>query len=141
MVSALEKIKSIEEKFTKKDLPDFNVGDTIKMKIKVAEADKIRLHPFEGTVISKSSRGVKSSFTVRKISFGEGVERIFPLYSPVIESLKVVNKGIVKRAKLYYLRQRGGKSARIKKETITQSPGAVSSVAAVSPAEQPIQSA
>ena len=141
MVSALEKIKSIEEKFTKKGLPDFTVGDTVKMKIKVAEADKIRLHPFEGTVISKSNRGLKSSFTVRKISFGEGVERIFPLYSPVIESLKVVNKGIVKRAKLYYLRDRAGKSARVQKETVIQSPVGVSAVAAVSPSEQPIQSA
>ena len=141
MVSAVEKIKSIEEKFIKKDLPEFNVGDTVKMKIKVAEADKVRLHPFEGTVISKSNRGLKSSFTVRKISFGEGVERIFPLHSPVIESLKVVNKGIIKRAKLYYLRQRDGKSARVKKETVLHAPGAVSVVAAVSPTAQPIQSA
>ena len=121
MVSAVEKIKIIEEKFKKKDLPDFQVGDTVKMKIKVAEADKVRLHPFEGTVISKTSRGLRSTFTVRKISFGEGVERIFPLYSPVIESLKVVSKGIVKRSKLYYLRDRSGKSARLKKEQMSQS--------------------
>ena len=121
MVSTVEKMKIIEDKFKKKDLPDFQVGDTVKMKIKVAEADKVRLHPFEGTVISKTSRGLRSSFTVRKTSFGEGVERIFPLYSPAIESLKVVSKGIVKRSKLYYLRDRTGKSARLKKEQMSQS--------------------
>ena len=121
MVSTVEKMKIIEDKFKKKDLPDFQVGDTVKMKIKVAEADKVRLHPFEGTVISKTSRGTRSSFTVRKISFGEGVERIFPLYSPVIESLKVVSKGITKRSKLYYLRDRTGKGARLKKEQTLQS--------------------
>ena len=121
MVSAINKIKIVEEKFMKKDLPDFNIGDTIKMKIKVTEADKVRLHPLEGTVISKTNRGLRSTFTVRKVSFGEGVERIFPLYSPVIESLKVVSKGTVKRAKLYYLRERTGKSARVKKELTTPS--------------------
>ena len=128
MVSAVEKIKIIEDKFKKKDLPDFKVGDTVKMKIKVSEADKVRLHPFEGTVISKTSRGLRSTFTVRKVSFGEGVERIFPVYSPVIESLKVVSRGIVKRSKLYYLRSRGGKSARLKKEQLSQSMPASPSV-------------
>ena len=120
MVSTIEKIKTMEEKSFKNDLPDFHVGDMVKMKVKVTEADKVRLHPFEGTVISKTNRGLRSTFTVRKISFGEGVERIFPLYSPVIESLKVVNKGVVKRAKLYYLRKRDGKSARIKKEQVSR---------------------
>ena len=98
------------------DLPEFNVGDTIKMKIKVQEADKVRLHPFEGTVISKTGRGIRGTFTVRKISFGEGVERIFPLNSPVIESLKVVSKGEVKRAKLYYLRGQEGRKSRVKQQ-------------------------
>ncbi len=121
MLSTIEKMKIIEDKFKKKDLPDFNVGDTVKMKVKVAEADKVRLHPFEGTVISKNSRGIRSTFTVRKVSFGEGVERIFPLYSPVIESLKVVSSGVVHRSKLYYLRDRGGKSARLKKQQTYQS--------------------
>ena len=130
MVSTVEKMKIIEDKFKKKDLPDFQVGDTVKMKIKVAEADKVRLHPFEGTVISKTSRGTRSSFTVRKISFGEGVERIFPLYSPVIESLKVVSKGIAKRSKLYYLRDRTGKGARLKKEQTLQSTPASLSIQA-----------
>ena len=110
------KMKKIQQKYLRKDLPEFNVGDTIKMKIKVAEADKVRLHPFEGTVIRKNSRGLQSTFTVRKISFGEGVERVFPLHSPVIESLHVVSKGKVKRAKLYYLRTMVGKRGRIKKE-------------------------
>ena len=129
MVSAIEKISQLESKFVKKDIPEFNVGDTVKMKVKVTEADKVRLHPFEGTVISKKGKGLKSTFTVRKISFGEGVERIFPLYSPVIDSLKVVNKGMVQRSKLYYLRDRIGKSARVKKEQVEASvPASVPSV-------------
>lgn len=111
-----EKMKVIEDKILNKNLPAFDVGDTVKMKVKVKEADKVRLHPFEGIVIRKTGRGIKGTFTVRKISFGEGVERIFPLHSPVIESLKVVSKGDVKRSKLYYLRGRQGKSARVKKK-------------------------
>jgi large subunit ribosomal protein L19 len=110
-----ETIKAIEVKYSRKDLPNFNVGDTVKMKVKVQESDKVRLHPFEGTVIRKTGRGQKGSFTVRKISFGEGVERIFPLHSPVIESLTVVSRGDVKRSKLYYIRHRAAKDARIKK--------------------------
>lgn len=114
MVSIDDKINLIEKSFLRTDLPAFHVGDTIKMKVKVAEADKIRLHPFEGIVIKKTGIGVKSMFTVRKISFGEGVERTFPLHSPVIESLTVVSKGSVHHAKLYYLRGRVGKATRVK---------------------------
>jgi large subunit ribosomal protein L19 len=114
--SAGEKIKKVDAKHFRKDMPEFNVGDTVKMRVKVQEADKIRLHPFEGTIIRKTGRGLKATFTVRKISFGEGVERIFPVHSPVIESLKVISKGISKRAKLYYLRDRIGKAARVKKQ-------------------------
>jgi large subunit ribosomal protein L19 len=110
-----ETIKGIENQYSRKDLPVFNVGDSVKMKIKVQEADKVRLHPFEGTVIRKTGRGQRGSFTVRKISFGEGVERIFPLNSPVIESLTVVSRGDVKRSKLYYIRHLAAKDARIKK--------------------------
>ena len=110
-----ERIKQIDSKYVKKDIPNFDVGDTIKMKIRVQEADKIRMHPFEGTIIRKTGRGLKATFTVRKISFGVGVERIFPIHSPVINDLKVISKGITKRAKLYYLRDRLGKAARIKK--------------------------
>ncbi|MBN1870319.1 MAG: 50S ribosomal protein L19 [Candidatus Omnitrophica bacterium] len=111
-----ERIKEIDNKFIRKDIPEFNVGDTVKMRVKVQEADKVRLHPFEGTIISKTGKGVKSTFTVRKISFGEGVERIFPLHSPVIESLKVTSKGTLGRSKLYYLRDRVGKEVRVKKD-------------------------
>ncbi len=115
-----EVIKGIDQEYLRK-LPDFNVGDSIKMKIKVQEADKVRLHPFEGIVISKTGRGLKATFTVRKISFGEGVERIFPMHSPVIDELKVVNKGISRRSKLYYLRAHTGKKARLAKQQ-TQAP-------------------
>lgn len=114
-----ERIKQIDSKYLRKDIPEFHVGDTVKMKIKVQEADKIRLHPFEGTIIRKTGRGIKGTFTVRKISFGEGVERIFPLHSPVIESLQVISKGITKRSKLYYLRDRVGKRARVKRHKTT----------------------
>jgi len=110
-----EAIKKVDAKHLKSELPDFEVGDTVKMKVRVQEADKVRLHPFEGTVIRKTGRGLKASFTVRKISFGEGVERTFPIHSPAIESLKIISKGIVKRSKLYYLRDRVGKKARVKK--------------------------
>ncbi|MFT5387657.1 MAG: large subunit ribosomal protein L19 [Lysobacterales bacterium] len=109
------RIKEISDKQLKTDLPDFEVGDTIKMRIKVQEADKVRTHPYEGTVIAKTGRASQATFTLRKISFGEGVERTFPLHSPVIENLSIVSKGIVKRAKLYYLRDRLGKKAKVKR--------------------------
>ena len=125
VASMIEKINVFEHKQLR-SLPDFKVGDVVKMKIKVTEADKVRLHPFEGTVIKKTGKGYKGSFTVRKISFGEGVERIFPLHSPVIESLEVVSHGIVKRAKLYYLRDRLGKKARVQKEQQTATEQTVS---------------
>ncbi len=111
-----QSISRIDEKCFKKNLPDFHVGDTIKMKIKVREIDKVRMHPFEGIVIGKTGRGLKETFTVRKISFGEGVERIFPIHSPVIESIQVVSKGAVQRSKLYYLRGRIGKESRVAQE-------------------------
>ena len=116
-----ERIKSVEKKFVRSDLPKFDIGDTLKMKLKVLETDeKVRLHPFEGTVIRKSGTGIKSTFTVRKVSFGEGVERTFPLHSPVIDSIKIVSKGKTKRAKLYYLRRRVGKGARVRLEEAEQ---------------------
>ena len=115
-----ELINYVNEKNARKDVPEFNVGDTIKMRIKVQEADKIRLHPFEGTVIRKTGKGVNGSFTVRKISFGEGVERTFPLHSPVIDSLKVISKGVIKRSKLYYLRTRIGKKSSVEKSQQAQ---------------------
>ena len=111
-----EIIQELEKQYLRTDLPALAVGDTIKMRIRVVEADKVRTHPFEGTVIRKTGRGIRGTFTLRKISHGEGVERTFPLCSPVIESIKVVSKGVTNRAKLYYLRGRIGKRSRIKKK-------------------------
>jgi len=121
IASSLEKMTSVSQKGIRKDLPAFNVGDTLKMRIKVKEADKVRIHPFEGTVIKKTGIGMGAAFTVRKISFGEGVERTFPVNSPVIEKIEVVSKGVIKRSKLYYLRDRLGKKARVQvDQTVTQ---------------------
>ncbi len=120
MAGRLAKLKLIEDKQMRKDIPDFKVGDTIKMKIKVQEADKIRLHSWEGIVISRTGTGNKAMFTVRKISFGEGVEKMFPLHSPVIASLKVVSRGTVGRAKLFYLRDKSGKAARVETEAVSE---------------------
>ncbi|WP_047805850.1 50S ribosomal protein L19 [Pelagerythrobacter marensis] len=96
-----------------KDIPDFRAGDTVRVGVKVVEGTRERVQNFEGVVIARSNRGMGSNFTVRKMSFGEGVERVFPLYSPVVDSITVVRRGVVRRAKLYYLRGRTGKSARI----------------------------
>lgn len=114
VASNLEKIQLMTGDQTRKGHPAISVGDTIKMKIKVKEADKVRIHPFEGTVIKKTGRGVAAAFTVRKISFGEGVERTFPVNSPVIDKIEIISKGVIKRAKLYYLRDRLGKKSRVK---------------------------
>ena len=111
-----EAIKRVDSKYLRTELPEFEVGDVVKMKVKVHEADKVRMHPFEGTVIAKIGRGSKATFTVRKIAFGEGVERKFPLHSPVIDNLEIVSKGVVQRSKLYYLRDRVGKQARVKRQ-------------------------
>jgi large subunit ribosomal protein L19 len=94
-------------------IPDFRPGDTLRVGVKVVEGERTRVQNYEGVCIARSNKGIGSNFTVRKISFGEGVERVFPLYSPNIDSITVVRKGAVRRAKLYYLRGRRGKSARI----------------------------
>jgi len=107
----MDKIKIIEQEYTKKEVSEFNVGDTVKVMVKIPEGDKVRLHPFEGVVIAKRGFGIKMSFTVRKVSYGEGIERVFPLYSPSIESIEVIRSGKIKRAKLYYLRGKVGKRA------------------------------
>ena len=108
----MDKLKLIEQEYTKKEIPVFHVGDTIKVLVKIVEGpDKVRLHPFEGVVISKHGSGIGKSFTVRKVSSGEGIERVFPLYSPNIERIEVIRSGKVKRAKLYYLRSKVGKRA------------------------------
>jgi len=105
--------EQIEALTAKRAIPEFRPGDTLKVGVKVIEGERTRVQAYEGVCIARSNKGMGSSFTVRKISFGEGVERVFPLYSPNIESIDVVRKGIVRRAKLYYLRGRTGKSARI----------------------------
>ena len=94
-------------------IPEFRAGDTLKVGVKVVEGERTRVQNYEGVCIARANRGMGSSFTVRKMSFGEGVERVFPLYSPNIDSIEVVRRGAVRRAKLYYLRGRTGKSARI----------------------------
>ena len=96
-----------------KDIPEFRAGDTVRVGVKVIEGTRERVQNFEGVVIARSNRSINSNFTVRKMSFGEGVERVFPLYSPIIDSITVVRRGVVRRAKLYYLRGRTGKRARI----------------------------
>ena len=96
-----------------KEIPDFAPGDTVLVNVKVVEGERSRLQAYEGVCIARSGAGLNESFTVRKISYGEGVERLFPLYSPMVDSIKVVRRGSVRRAKLYYLRGRRGKAARI----------------------------
>ncbi len=109
-------IEAIEQEQITKDVPDFSPGDTVIVQVKVKEGTRERLQAFEGVVIAKRNRGLNSSFTVRKISHGEGVERVFQTYSPVVDSVAVKRRGDVRRAKLYYLRGRTRKAARIKEK-------------------------
>ena len=109
-------IQELEEAQLKTDLPEFGPGDTVRVQVRVKEGDRERLQAFEGVVIAKRNRGLNSSFTVRKISYGEGVERVFQAHSPLVASIEVRRRGDVRRAKLYYLRSRTGKSARIKQK-------------------------
>ena len=103
-----------------KDIPVFRPGDTVRVGVKVIEGERTRVQAYEGVCIARSNKGIGSNFTVRKISFGEGVERVFPLYSPNIESITVVRRGVVRRAKLYYLRGRTGKRARIAERKVAR---------------------
>ena len=105
--------ENIAKHTAKRAIPEFRPGDTLKVGVRVVEGERTRVQNYEGVCIARSNRGMGSNFTVRKISFGEGVERVFPLYSPNIDSIEIVRKGAVRRAKLYYLRGRRGKSARI----------------------------
>ncbi|MBE1276972.1 MULTISPECIES: 50S ribosomal protein L19 [Enterovibrio] len=107
-------IKALEEEQLKQDLPEIKVGDTVVIQVKVKEGNRERLQAYEGVVIAKRNRGLHSAITVRKISNGEGVERVFQIHSPVVDSITVKRRGAVRRAKLYYLRERSGKAARIK---------------------------
>ncbi|HWM29343.1 MAG TPA: 50S ribosomal protein L19 [Woeseiaceae bacterium] len=109
-------IEAIEQEQIKKEVPDFAPGDTVVVQVKVTEGERERLQAFEGIVIAKRNRGLNSSFTVRKISHGEGVERVFQTYSPTVSAVEVKRRGDVRRAKLYYLRDRTGKAARIKEK-------------------------
>ena len=112
-MNLIQQIEAEEIAKAAKDIPEFRPGDTVRIGVKVVEGDRSRVQAFEGVCIARSNKGIGSNFTVRKMSFGEGVERVFPLYSPIVESITVVRRGVVRRAKLYYLRGRTGKSARI----------------------------
>ncbi|SEK52390.1 LSU ribosomal protein L19P [Colwellia chukchiensis] len=109
-------IKQLEAEQMKKDVPAYSPGDTVVVQVKVTEGDKSRLQAFEGVVIAVKNRGINSAFTVRKISNGVGVERVFQTHSPIVDSIEVKRRGDVRQAKLYYLRERSGKSARIKEK-------------------------
>jgi large subunit ribosomal protein L19 len=109
-------IDAIEQEQMRKEVPEFAPGDTVVVQVRVSEGERDRLQAFEGIVIAKRNRGLNSSFTVRKISHGEGVERVFQTYSPTVSAIEVKRRGDVRRAKLYYLRERTGKSARIKEK-------------------------
>ena len=112
IINDIEK-EQIAEIVKKRDVPSFKSGDTIKVNVFVTEGNKERIQAFEGVCIARSNRGFNSTFTVRKISHGEGVERVFPVYSPMLDSIELIRRGKVRRPKLYYLRKRSGKSARI----------------------------
>ena len=111
-----EIIRAIESEQLKKDLPKFNVGDTLRVMVKVVEGDRERLQAFEGTVIAKKHGGIEETITVRRVSYGIGVERTFPLHSPRLDKITVLRRGKVRRAKLYYLRSRVGKGAKVKEK-------------------------
>ena len=118
----MDKVKEFEKRqiseLTKgKKIPDFTPGDTVRVSVKVKEGQRERVQAYEGVCISRKNAGINSAFTVRKISFGEGVERIFPLYAPIVEKIELIRRGRVRRAKLYYLRGRRGRSARITEDT------------------------
>ncbi len=145
-MSTLDKIKYVETQNLKKGIPDFKIGDTVSVHVKIIEEGKARTQIFEGIVISKNGSGSRAVLTVRKISFGEGVERIFPINSPFVEKIAILKRGDIKRAKLYYLRKKVGKATRVDEKIAVNSdaaapasgPAAVASepAAAVTPAEQ-----
>ena len=122
-MNLIQQIEAEEIAKAGKTVPEFRAGDTLRVGVKVVEGERTRIQNFEGVCIARSNKGMGSNFTERKISFGEGVERVFPLYSPNIDSVTVVRKGIVRRAKLYYLRGRTGKRARIAERRDTRAEG------------------
>ena len=123
-MNLIQQIEAEEIGKVTKDIPEFQAGDTVRVGVKVTEGSRERIQNFEGVVIARSNRGMGSNFTVRKMSFGEGVERVFPIYAPIVDSITVVRRGRVRRAKLYYLRDRRGKSARIAEVTNYKAPKA-----------------
>lgn len=113
-------IKAIEQEQLKSDLPVMNIGDYVKVHVKIKEGNRERLQAFEGTIISRKGEGIKETFTVRRISYGVGVERIFPVHSPKIDHVDIIRRGKIRRAKLYYLRDRVGKAAKVKTKLPTK---------------------
>jgi large subunit ribosomal protein L19 len=109
-------IEDIEQSYLRDDIPDFSPGDSVKVHVRVVEGGRERIQIFEGVVIARSGGGVRETFTVRKVAFGVGVERIFPVHAPIVSEIEVVRRGAVRRAKLYYLRDRVGKATRIKEK-------------------------
>ncbi len=112
----MNKLGQLESAFVRDDVPDFKAGDTVRVHVRVVEGGRERVQVFEGVVIARKGGGVNDTFTVRKMSFGVGVERVFPVHAPIIQRVEVIRKGDVRRAKLYYLRDRVGKAARIKEQ-------------------------
>ena len=112
----MDLIENIEKNYLKEDLPEFKSGDTVRVNVKVSEGNRERIQTFEGVIIAVNGVGINKTITVRKLSFGVGVERIFPVHAPIVDSLEVVRKGKVRRSKLYYLRDRVGKNEKIKED-------------------------
>ncbi|MGZ8284776.1 MAG: 50S ribosomal protein L19 [Allosphingosinicella sp.] len=129
--------EAIEQALQNRPIPEVRPGDTVRVGVRVVEGERTRVQNFEGVCIARANRGLGSSFTVRKISFGEGVERVFPLYSPNVETIEVVRRGAVRRAKLYYLRGRTGKAARIAERRDTRPDKAAAAAAAAAKAATP----
>ena len=123
-MNLIQQIEAEEIAKAAKDIPAFRPGDTVRVGVKVIEGERTRVQAYEGVCIARANKGIGSNFTVRKMSFGEGVERVFPLYSPNIDSITVVRKGVVRRAKLYYLRGRTGKRARIAERKVIKTDAA-----------------
>ena len=112
----MDLVKTLTEQYMKPELPQMNVGDTVRVHLKVKEGNRERIQVFEGTVIAKKHGGIHETFTVRRVAYGCGMERVFPLHSPVVDKVEVIRRGKVRRAKLYYLRDRVGKAAKVKEQ-------------------------
>lgn len=112
----MDALKLIAEESVKKELPEFEIGDTVKVDVKIREGDRERIQAFEGTVVARKGSGVAETFTVRRVSYGVGVERVFPIHSPNVANVEIIRKGRVRRAKLYFLRNRVGKAAKVKEQ-------------------------